>query len=257
MRRGTDARQPRGENPRPLRADRLSNVKADTKVALLSGGEKARLLMGLASFNGPHLLILDEPTNHLDIDSRAALIEAINDYEGAVILISHDRYLLDACADQLWVVGDGRVSPFDGTMDDYTRLVLSARGAAPAQPEAGQARGEAIRNDAARPRAAKTAPLKKRIAAAEEKMARLQDLLGTGRCGIGRARRLRGQAGASGPACPATGRSGTRACRGRRRMAATHRRGPARAALTRRSVDAAPPQASGRAKPKHDRLAFL
>ena len=91
------------------------NVKADTKIALLSGGEKARLLMGLASFNGPHLLILDEPTNHLDIDSRAALIEAINEYRGAVILVSHDRYLLDACADRLWVVGDGRVASFDGT----------------------------------------------------------------------------------------------------------------------------------------------
>ncbi len=150
------------------------NVKADTKIALLSGGEKARLLMGLATFNGPHLLILDEPTNHLDIDSRAALIEAINDYEGAVILISHDRYLLDACADQLWVVGDGRVAPFDGTMDDYTRLVLSSRGAAPAQARGDRANGEATPPT---PRAAKAAPLKKRIAAAEEKMAKLQGLL--------------------------------------------------------------------------------
>ena len=85
------------------------NVKADTKVAQLSGGEKARLLMGLASFNGPHLLILDEPTNHLDIDSRAALIEAINDYRGAIILVSHDRHLLEACADRLWVVDGGTV----------------------------------------------------------------------------------------------------------------------------------------------------
>ncbi|QAY96804.1 glycosyl transferase family 1 [Methylovirgula ligni] len=150
------------------------NVKADTKVALLSGGEKARLLMGLATFNGPHLLILDEPTNHLDIDSRAALIEAINDYEGAVMLISHDRYLLDACADQLWVVGDGRVAPFDGTMDDYTRLVLSSRGATPVQTRGDRANGEAT---PPAPRAAKAAPLKKRIAAAEEKMAKLQDLL--------------------------------------------------------------------------------
>jgi ATP-binding cassette subfamily F protein 3 len=91
-----------------------------------------------------------------------------------VILISHDRYLLDACADQLWVVGDGRVSPFDGTMDDYTRLVLSARGATPAQAKADQAKGEV---PPPAPRAAKTAPLKKRIAAAEEKMAKLQDLL--------------------------------------------------------------------------------
>ena len=90
------------------------NVKADTKVAMLSGGEKARLLMGLSTFHGPHMIILDEPTNHLDIDSRAALIAAINDYKGAVILVSHDRYLLDACADRLWQVADGTVKPFDG-----------------------------------------------------------------------------------------------------------------------------------------------
>jgi ATP-binding cassette, subfamily F, member 3 len=147
------------------------NVKADTKIALLSGGEKARLLMGLATFNGPHLLILDEPTNHLDIDSRAALIEAINDYEGAVILVSHDRHLLDACADRLWVVGDGRVTAFDGTMDDYKRVVLSARSEEPAQPKT------EVASAPASPRAAKGAPLKKRLAAAEEKMAKFQDLL--------------------------------------------------------------------------------
>ena len=80
---------------------------ADTPTSQLSGGEKARLLLGLATFGGPHLIILDEPTNHLDIDSRAALIEAINDYPGAVILVSHDRYLLDACADRLLLVADG------------------------------------------------------------------------------------------------------------------------------------------------------
>ena len=81
--------------------------------------------MGLAAFNGPHLLILDEPTNHLDIDSRTALMEAINDYTGAVILVSHDRFLIEACADRLWIVGNGSVKPFDGDMDDYRQLVLS------------------------------------------------------------------------------------------------------------------------------------
>ena len=75
--------------------------------------------MGLAAFDGPHLLILDEPTNHLDIDSREALMEAINDYEGAVILVSHDRFLIEACADRLWLVTGGTVKPFDGDMDDY------------------------------------------------------------------------------------------------------------------------------------------
>ena len=72
-------------------------------------------------------MILDEPTNHLDIDSRAALIEAINDYAGAVVLISHDRYLIDACADRLWLVADGTVAPFDGDLDEYRRRVLSDR----------------------------------------------------------------------------------------------------------------------------------
>jgi ATP-binding cassette subfamily F protein 3 len=105
----------------------FSAINADKAVEKLSGGEKARLMMGLATFGGPHLLILDEPTNHLDIDSRAALIEAINEYSGAVILVSHDRHLLDACADRLWLVADGKVKPFDGDLGDYRRRVLSDR----------------------------------------------------------------------------------------------------------------------------------
>src|SRR6185312_2453214 len=84
----------------------FSGQAADTPVNKLSGGEKARLLLGLATFGGAHLLILDEPTNHLDIDSRSALIEAINDYPGATIIVSHDRHLLDACADRLWLVAN-------------------------------------------------------------------------------------------------------------------------------------------------------
>jgi ATP-binding cassette, subfamily F, member 3 len=145
------------------------NVKADTKIANLSGGEKARLLMGLATFNGPHLLILDEPTNHLDIDSRAALIEAINDYSGAVILVSHDRYLLEACADRLWLVDSGKVLPFAGDMDAYKNYVLE-------KAAAGAKTNAAPKPAPARP--AKNGPsLKKRLAAAEEKMARFQELL--------------------------------------------------------------------------------
>src|SRR6185437_619114 len=99
----------------------FSAGRADTPIEQLSGGEKARLLMGLTTFNGPQLLILDEPTNHLDIDSRAELIDAINEYEGACILISHDRRLLEACADRLWLVAEGRVRNFDGDLDDYAR----------------------------------------------------------------------------------------------------------------------------------------
>lgn len=110
---------------------------ANTKASKLSGGEKARLLFALASFTGPHILILDEPTNHLDVDSREALIRAINDYEGAVILISHDRHLIETCVDRLWLVNEGTIKPFDGDLDDYTKLILekarAARKAANAQ----------------------------------------------------------------------------------------------------------------------------
>jgi ATP-binding cassette subfamily F protein 3 len=133
-------------------------------------------MLGLATFGAPHLLILDEPTNHLDIDSRAALIEAINDYPGAVILVSHDRHLLDACAERLWLVSDGRVRPFDGDLDDYRRKVLSDRsdGAdnraererAPRPP-----RGEA-RSSAAGKRA-EAAPLRQRMTRAQAEIDRL------------------------------------------------------------------------------------
>src|SRR6185369_5020953 len=106
----------------------FSAKAGDMLVRNLSGGEKARLLLGLSTFARPNMIILDEPTNHLDIDSRAALAEAINDFEGAVIMVSHDRYLIDACADQLWIVADRAVTAYDGDLDDYRRLVLSARG---------------------------------------------------------------------------------------------------------------------------------
>ena len=97
---------------------------ANSKCATLSGGEKARLLFMLATFHGPHILVLDEPTNHLDIQAREALIRAINDYEGAVILISHDRHIIETSADRLWLVHDGTVKVFDGDMDEYKALVL-------------------------------------------------------------------------------------------------------------------------------------
>src|SRR6201995_3431338 len=106
----------------------FSGKAADTVVKSLSGGEKARLLLGLATFYAPNLIILDEPTNHLDIDSRAALAEAINAFPGAVIMVSHDRYLIESCADRLWVVADHAVTNYDGDIDDYRRLVLSSRG---------------------------------------------------------------------------------------------------------------------------------
>jgi ATP-binding cassette subfamily F protein 3 len=102
----------------------LSFDKQDTTVANLSGGERARLLLNLIAMTAPHLLILDEPTNHLDIDSRRALLDALNDYEGAVILITHDRSLIDLVTDRLWLTADGQIKTFKGDMDDYAKFVL-------------------------------------------------------------------------------------------------------------------------------------
>jgi ATP-binding cassette subfamily F protein 3 len=101
--------------------------KADTRVVHLSGGEKSRLLFSLVSLSGPHILILDEPTNHLDIDSRQALIHAINNYEGAVIVISHDRHLMEATVDRLWLVSEGTVTPYGGDLEQYRNQCLSNR----------------------------------------------------------------------------------------------------------------------------------
>jgi ATP-binding cassette subfamily F protein 3 len=148
----------------------FSEDKADTPVANLSGGEKARLLLGLATFDHPHLIILDEPTNHLDIDSRAALVEAINDYPGAVILVSHDRYLIEACVERLWLVEDGSVGTFDGDLEQYRRMVLANASGQPANGNAKEeprlSRAEARR--AAAEKRAELAPLRQKIAAAEK-----------------------------------------------------------------------------------------
>jgi ATP-binding cassette subfamily F protein 3 len=154
----------------------FSGAAADTPIAQLSGGERARVLLAFAAFNGPQLLILDEPTNHLDIDSRAALIEAINLYPGAIILIAHDRYLLDACADRLWLVANGAVTSFDGDLDDYRRWVLS-RGAGDQDRDQAATPGPArtVRAQARRvaaERRLELAPLRNRIKLAEAAMAR-------------------------------------------------------------------------------------
>ncbi len=97
----------------------------DNPVERLSGGQKARLLMAMATIDAPHILIFDEPTNHLDIESREALVHALNAYEGTVILVSHDSHLIETVADQLWIVQDGLVAPFDGNMADYQRQLLA------------------------------------------------------------------------------------------------------------------------------------
>jgi ATP-binding cassette, subfamily F, member 3 len=153
----------------------FSERLADTVAGQLSGGEKARLLLGLSTLHAPHLIILDEPTNHLDIDTRAALITALNAYPGAVILVSHDRHLLEACADRLLLVADGRVTGFDGDLEDYRNLVLAERGSDGKEND-GRAPARARRPDARRQAAQKRselAPLRRRIAEAEAEIARL------------------------------------------------------------------------------------
>jgi ATP-binding cassette subfamily F protein 3 len=150
----------------------LPAAKADTPAGRLSGGERARLLLGLATMGGAHLIVLDEPTNHLDIDSRAALITGINSYPGAVILVSHDRYLIEACADRLWLVAGGQVVPFEGDLDEYRDVVLAERGGSAKSADLDRKAAEAprgrveIRRAAAEKRT-ELAPLRRRIAEAE------------------------------------------------------------------------------------------
>ncbi len=150
--------------------------KQETTVSNLSGGERARLLLNLVAMQAPHLLILDEPTNHLDIDSRRALLDALNDYEGAVILITHDRSLMELVADRLWLAADGTVKPFDGDMDDYARFVLDRARVAARAPT--QVKEEVAVAPPPPPRlssksaAAQLGPLKRKLEAAEATMAR-------------------------------------------------------------------------------------
>ncbi len=167
-------------------------TRMNTPAADLSGGEKARLLLGLATFGGPNLMILDEPTNHLDIDAREALVVALAEYSGAVILISHDRHLVETSADRLWVVAGGTVRPWEGDMDDYRRAVLGIGPAGgPRSPaDAGIAENSdrnadrtggktpentaraRRRDDAAR--RAETAPIRRKIKASEALMDKLR-----------------------------------------------------------------------------------
>ena len=149
--------------------------KMDTPARDLSGGEKARLLLGLATFKGANLLILDEPTNHLDIDSREALIQALADYAGAVIIISHDRHLLEASVDRLWLVADGTAKTFDGDIEDYRRQVLEGpeTGGSKKGPAASAGSAQERRKAAADARA-QTAPLRKKIKETESLMEKLQ-----------------------------------------------------------------------------------
>ena len=155
----------------------FSQDKQQTLVGQLSGGERARLMLAIATLDAPNLLILDEPTNHLDIDARNELLTALNDFDGAVILVSHDRRLIEATADRLLLVADGHVTPFEGDLDDYRRFLLNGDNA-PARRVESSARAETktgkdfVRRDAAQKRHT-LKPLKDKVTAAEHQIAHL------------------------------------------------------------------------------------
>ena len=152
----------------------FSGEKADTPVSDLSGGERARLMLAMATLDRPNLLILDEPTNHLDIDARDELLEALNDYEGAVILISHDRRLIEGAADRLLLVADGGAKSFDGDIDDYKRLVLTLSAPKNENARANSVPTKAEQRREAAERRERLKPLKTKMEQAEREIAKLQ-----------------------------------------------------------------------------------
>ncbi|HET6468194.1 MAG TPA: ABC-F family ATP-binding cassette domain-containing protein [Geminicoccaceae bacterium] len=149
----------------------LGQHKADTPAGQLSGGEKARLAMTLMCVAEPQILILDEPTNHLDIDSRQALVEAVNEFPGAVMIVSHDRHLVELTADRLWLVADGRVRPWEGDLDDYRRWLLELA-APPPDPDPAADRPERVAGPARR---ARLAPIRQAARQAEREVTRLTE----------------------------------------------------------------------------------
>ena len=158
----------------------FSGDKATTQVGKLSGGERARLALALITRDAPHMLILDEPTNHLDVDAREALIRALNDYSGAVVIVSHDRHMLEMTADRLVLVDQGTAKEFDGAIDDYIAFVL-AKDPAPQRAGGGE-RGvnKKEQRKAAADARAKGQELRKRareIEAELEKLARQRSAL--------------------------------------------------------------------------------
>ncbi|MBB3347471.1 ABC-F family ATP-binding cassette domain-containing protein [Sphingomonas sp. BK069] len=163
----------KGATPAAVRAQLgrfgFSGDKATTKVGKLSGGERARLALALITREAPHLLILDEPTNHLDVDAREALVQALNAYSGAVVLVSHDRHMLELTADRLVLVDEGTAREFDGSLDDYIAFVLKGD---PAKPGMSKAERKADKKAAAE-RRDRDAALRKTVRELEAEIARL------------------------------------------------------------------------------------
>ncbi|PIW26103.1 MAG: glycosyl transferase family 1 [Rhodospirillales bacterium CG15_BIG_FIL_POST_REV_8_21_14_020_66_15] len=157
----------------------FSGDLANSKVEVLSGGEKARLLFALMSTEAPHILFLDEPTNHLDVDAREALVQALNEYDGAIVLVTHDAHLIDLVCDRLWLVADGGCKPFDGDLEAYAGLLMEQR--REARRDARAARDgdgvaavdkKELRRERAR-RREETSALRRAVQDAEKKMEKL------------------------------------------------------------------------------------
>jgi ATP-binding cassette subfamily F protein 3 len=169
--------QMKGANPGAVRAQLgrfgFSGAKATTKVGKLSGGERARLALALITRDAPHMLILDEPTNHLDVDAREALVQALNEYEGTVVLVSHDRHMLELTADRLVLVDGGTATEFSGTIEDYTDFIL---GKGPAKEKVSKADRKDDKKTAAAAREAQ-AKLKRDVSDAEADLAKLEVVL--------------------------------------------------------------------------------
>ncbi len=169
--------QMKGASPGAVRAQLgrfgFSGAKATTKVGKLSGGERARLALALITRDAPHMLILDEPTNHLDVDAREALVQALNEYEGTVVLVSHDRHMLELTADRLVLVDGGTATEFSGTIEDYTDFIL---GKGPAKEKVSKADRKEDKKAQAAAREAQ-AKLKRDVSDAEADLAKLEVVL--------------------------------------------------------------------------------
>ena len=169
--------QMKGASPGAVRAQLgrfgFSGAKATTKVGKLSGGERARLALALITRDAPHMLILDEPTNHLDVDAREALVQALNEYDGTVVLVSHDRHMLELTADRLVLVDGGTATEFSGTIEDYTDFIL---GKGPAKEKLPKADRKEDKKAAAASREAQ-AKLKRDVSDAEADLAKLELVL--------------------------------------------------------------------------------
>ncbi|MFC3174621.1 ATP-binding cassette domain-containing protein [Novosphingobium bradum] len=167
----------KGATPAAVRAQLgrfgFSGPKATTEVGKLSGGERARLALALITRDAPHMLILDEPTNHLDVDAREALIQALNGYSGAVVIVSHDRHMLEMTADRLVLVDGGTAREFDGSIDDYIAFVLAKEPATSRRDEAGRGVNKKDQRKANAEAREKSQDLRKRAKSAEAELERL------------------------------------------------------------------------------------